>query len=105
MVHCGWYQGCPYRAWTDGVDTNTFAELLVGETASEGDDSALCGGVVEEVWTADIGVYGSVIDDTVAAVEVGKSVFGEVEIRVDVGVEGTEPLISVRKYICQRRRG
>ena len=64
------------------------------ETAGEGDDGAFGGGVVEEVGTADVGVYGGAVYDCVAGFHVGEGIFGEVEVGVDVGVEGFEPLIS-----------
>lgn len=54
---------------------------LVGEAAGEGDDGAFCGGVVEEVGAADVGVYGGVVDDCGAGFHVGEGVFGEEELR------------------------
>ncbi len=66
------------------------------ETASEGDDGAFGGSVVEEVGTADVGVYGGAVYDCVAGFHVGEGVFGEVEVGVDVGVEGFEPLVSAQ---------
>lgn len=68
------------------------------ETASEGDDGAFGGGVVEEVRTSDVGVYGGAVYDCVAGFHVGEGVFGEVEVGVDVCIEGFEPLISVQDY-------
>ena len=65
------------------------------EPAGEGDDGAFGGGVVEQVRAADVGVYGAVVDDGVAALHVREGVLGEVEVGVDVGVEGQEPLVSV----------
>ena len=64
------------------------------ETAGEGDDGAFGGGVVEEVGAADVGVYGGAVYDCVAGFDVGEGVFGEVEVGVDVCVEGFEPLVS-----------
>ena len=65
------------------------------QTAGEGDDSAFGGGVVEEVGAADVGVYGGAVYDCVAGFHVREGVFGEVEVGVDVCVEGFEPLVSV----------
>ena len=64
------------------------------ETAGEGDDGAFGGGVVQEVGAADVGVYGGAVYDCVAGFHVREGVFGEVEVGVDVGVEGFEPLVS-----------
>src|SRR4051812_12206778 len=58
LVHRCWDQWCPDGSWTYAVHADTVAELLVRETACEGYDGALCGGVVEEVGTADVVVYG-----------------------------------------------
>ena len=65
------------------------------EAAGEGDDGAFGGGVVEEVGTADVGVYGGAVDDGVAALHMLEGVLGEVEVGVDVCVEGQQPLVSV----------
>ena len=65
------------------------------ESAGEGDDGAFSGGVVEEVGTTYVGVYGSAVDDCVAALHVLEGVFGEVEVGVDVCVEGLQPLVSI----------
>ena len=70
-------------------------DLQIVETAGEGDYGAFAGGVVEEVGAADVGVYGGVIYDCGAGFHVWEGVFGEVEVGVDVGVEGREPLLSV----------
>ena len=64
------------------------------EAAGEGDDGAFGGGVIEEVGTADVCVYGGVVDDGVAALHVFEGVLGEVEVGVDVCVERQEPLVS-----------
>ena len=85
----------PYGARAYGVDADAVGDLLVVETAGEGDDGAFGGGVVEEVGAADVGVYGGAVYDCVAGFHVGEGVFGEVEVGVDVGVEGFEPLVSV----------
>ena len=94
MIHRARHQRRPDRARTNSVDADAVADLLIRETASEGDDGAFGGGVVEEVGPADVGVYGGVVDDGAAAGHVWQGVFGEVEVGVDVGVEGGEPLVS-----------
>ena len=71
------------------------------ETAGEGDDGAFGGGVVEEVGAADVGVYGGAVYDCVAGFHVGEGVFGEVEVGVDVCVEGFEPLVSVEGVLVR----
>lgn len=88
-------QRCPYRARAHGVNADTEGDLLVVETAGEGDDGAFGGGVVEEVGAADVGVYGGAVYDCVAGFHVREGVFAEVEVGVDVCVEGFEPLVSV----------
>ncbi len=62
--------------------------LLVGEPAREGDDGAFCGGVVEEIGAADVGVYRGAGDDGVAALHLWEDVLGEEEEGVDVCGEG-----------------
>ena len=69
---------------------------MVAEAAGEGDDGAFCAGVVEEVRAADVGIYRGVVDDGVAGFHVFEGVFGQVEVWVDVGVEGFDPLVSGR---------
>ena len=83
--------------WTraNGVDANAKGDLLVAEAAGEGDDGAFSGGVVEEVRAADVGVYGSIVDNGVAGFHVFEGIFGHVEIGVNVCVERFDPLISV----------
>ena len=95
FVHGGRDQRGPDGTGTDGVDADALADDLVGEGAREGDDGAFGGGVVEEVGAADVGVDRGVVDDGVAGVEVREGVFGEVEVGVDVGVEGFDPLVAV----------
>lgn len=73
-------------------------DLLVVQAAGEGDDGAFAGGVVEEVGAADVGVHGGAVYDGVTGFHVREGVFGEVEVGVDVGVEGFDPLFSV--YAC-----
>lgn len=93
--HGGGDERGPDRAGADGVDADAVGDLLVVQAAGEGDDGAFGGGVVEEVGAADVGVDGGAVDDGVAAVHVREGVLGEVEVGVDVGVEGFEPLVSV----------
>ena len=95
LVHRGRDERGPDGARADGVDADAPGDLLVVQAAGEGDDGALGGGVVEEVRAADVGVYGGAVEDRVAALHVREGVFGEVEVGVDVGVEGLEPLVSV----------
>lgn len=95
MLHRRGDQRCPDGTGTDGIDADTELELLIGETAGEGDDGALGGGVVEQVGAADVGVYGGAVDDCVAGFQVLEGVFADEEHGVDVCVEGFDPLVSV----------
>lgn len=95
LLHRRRDQWGPDRARSDGVDTDTEFDLLVGKAAGEGDDGAFAGGVVEEVGAADVGVDGGAVDDGVTGFHVLESIFGDVEHGVDVGVEGSQPLVSV----------
>ena len=87
--HGGRDQRRPHGTGTHGVDTDTVCDLLVVQTAREGYDGAFGGGVVEQIGAADVGVYGGAVDDCVAALHVFEAVFGKVEVRVDVDVEGS----------------
>lgn len=69
----------PDRSWRNSVNTDALADELVREAASEGDDGALGGRVVEEVGTTDVGVYGGIVDDYIAFGHVREGVFGEEE--------------------------
>lgn len=93
--HGGGDQGRPDRAGADRIDPNPLADDQIGEPAGEGDHGTLAGGVVEEVFAADVGVDGGAVDDGVTGLHVGEGVFGEEEARVDVDVEGLDPLVSV----------
>ena len=93
--HGGWDERRPDGAGTDGIDADAVGDLLVVQAAGEGDDGAFGGGEVEEVGAADVGVYGGAVDDGVAGLHVREGVFGDVEVGVDVRVEGFEPLVSV----------
>ena len=95
MLHRRGDQRCPHGTGTDGVNADTELELLIRETAGEGDDGALGGGVVEQVGAADVGVNGGAVDDCVAGFQVLEGVFADEEHGVDVCVEGFDPLISV----------
>lgn len=57
FLHGGRDEWCPDGTGADGVHADTVGDLLVVETACEGDDGAFAGGVVEEVGTADVGVH------------------------------------------------
>lgn len=96
LLHRGRDERCPNGSRADGVDTDAKGDLLIVETAGEGDDGAFGGRVVEEVGAADVGVYGGAVDDGVAGFHVREGVFGEEEVGVDVCVEGFEPLFSGR---------
>ena len=99
VVHGRGHERGPDGARAHGVDADALADLLVVEAAGEGNDGAFGGGVVEEVRAADVCVDGGVVDDCVAALHVLEGVFGEVVVRVDVGVEGLVPLLSIILYI------
>ena len=92
--HGGGDQGRPDGPRADRIDADPLRDDQVGEAAGEGDHGALAGGVVEEVFAADVGVDGGAVDDGVAGFHVGERVFGEEEAGVDVGVEGLDPLVS-----------
>lgn len=103
VVHGRGHERGPDGARAHGVDADALADLLVVEAAGEGDDGAFGGGVVEQVRAADVGVDRGAVEDRVPAFQVLEGVFGEVVVRVDVGVEGLEPLLSVWYCIsCQR---
>ena len=89
LRHGGGDQWRPYRTGTHGVDADTVSDLLIVQAAREGYDGAFGGGVVEQIGAADVGVYGGAVDDCVAALHVFEAVFGEVEVGVDVDVEGS----------------
>lgn len=70
-------------------------DLLVMQSTCEGHNCAFGGGVVEQVRASDICVDGGAVADGVAALHVLESVLGEVEVGVNIGVEGLQPLLSV----------
>lgn len=95
LTHCAGNERGPHWSRRHRVDAYAFAYLLVGQAAGEGDDSTLCAGVVEQVGAADVGVDAGIVDDGAATFHVRKAVFGEVEVGVNVGVEGMNPLVPV----------
>jgi len=96
LLHRARDQWRPHRPWANSIYANAVGDLLVVQAASEADDGAFGAGVVEKVGAPDVGVYGGAVYDCVAGFHVGEGVFGEVEVGVDVCVEGFEPLVSVR---------
>lgn len=95
LGHGADHQGRPDRAWRHRVDADPLADLLLGQSAGEGDDGAFGGGIVEQAWRTHVGVLGGVVDDAVASTQMRQRVLGKMEDGVDVGVEGAEPLLSV----------
>ena len=94
FVHCGRYKRGPNGARTHSVHPDTLTDLLVRETTSEGDDCPLGRCVVKQVWATNVGINGGIVDDRIARFHVRKAVLGHEEVRMDVSVEGTNPLIS-----------
>lgn len=86
---------CPDWAWAHSIHTDAVRYLLVMQTAGEGDDGAFRACVIKEIRATDVGVDGGAVDDRVARFHVCESVFGKVEVGVDVCVEGFEPLIPL----------
>lgn len=87
-VHGTRDQGRPDWTGADLIAADSFTNQLVRETAGQGRDGAFGACVVEEVGAADEGVDGAVVYDCVACFQVGDGVFGEVEVGVDICVEG-----------------
>jgi hypothetical protein len=56
VVHGRWNQWRPYRSRCNSIDSNAFRYILVTQTSCEGDDGALCRGVVEQIWPPDVGI-------------------------------------------------
>lgn len=85
--------------WTrcDSIHANTFSNQLIAQPACEGDDGTLCRCVVQKVWTADVRVDTSVVDNACSSLQVWKRIFGDVKDRMDVGVEGVNPLVTGRQ--------
>lgn len=65
------------------------------QSTCEGYNGAFGGGVVEQVRASDVCVDRSAVAHGVAALHVLEGILGEVEVGVDVGVEGLQPLLSV----------
>lgn len=82
------------RSWTDGIDSDAFADLLVGQCSCESDNSTLSRSIVKQVPSSDVGVHGSTIDDGRASLEMRHCVFGQIEVRMNVGIERILPLLS-----------
>ncbi len=93
----GWHgsrdERSPDWSWSNGVDTDATRQLLIGESTRECHDCPLSAGVVKEIWTADVVVDAGVDDDGIAASHGWEDVLGEEEERMDVGVEGVQPLV------------
>lgn len=66
---------CPNRPRSDSIDADTLAHPLVAKAVCESGDGALCARVVEQVWTADVGVDAGVVDNSVAFGHVWEGVF------------------------------
>lgn len=93
VVHGGRDERRPDGTRCNSVDSDALADVLIGETTGKGDDGSLGRGIVEKIWTANVGVDGRVVDDCGALLHVRQGVFGEVEEWVYVGVEGVYPLV------------
>lgn len=91
--HGGWDEWSPDWSWADSVDTDALGQLLVGQSAGEGDDGSFSRRVVEQIWATNVVVDGGAGDDRVAAGHVWDEVLGEKEEWVDVDVEGVDPLL------------
>lgn len=112
LVHgCGDKRG-PDGTGTDGVDADTFADLLVGKGAGEGYDGTFGGSIagellvaglkkggvgnlLEKIWATNVWVYGSAGDDCVTAGHLWEDVFGKEEEWMDVNIKSVNPLISI----------
>jgi len=103
FLHGAGNERCPDGTGADSVHADTVGDLLVVEPACERDNGAFAGGVVEEVGTADVGVYRGAVDDGVAGLHVREGVFGKVEEGVDVSVEGLEPLLPGPPLVHSRQ--
>ena len=100
-----WLANKPHKLWkgkreltgtrTNGVDTNAIPYLLVAQSPGEGHNGALRARVVEKVRAADVRVYRGAGDDGVAAGHVREGVFGQEEERMDIRIEGLNPLFPI----------
>ena len=67
------------------------------KTAGESNDGAFCRRVIKEIWPTDICIDATLVDDRRAWLQMGKSVLGEIKVRVDVGIKGPVPLFSANQ--------
>lgn len=92
--HGGGDQWSPDGPRADSIDTNTVGDLLVMQSACEGHYGAFAGGIIQQIRASDISVDRGAVADGVAALHVLESILGEVEVGVDIGIEGLQPLLS-----------
>lgn len=95
LLHGRRDQRRPHRPRSNSIDADPKPDLLVVKTAREGDNSTLRRRIIQKVWSANVGIDGSAINDCVAGFHVLEGIFGDEEVGVDIGVEGLEPLLSV----------
>lgn len=98
VIHRSRNKWCPDRPRCNSVDADAPSNVLVAQTACEGDNSALGRRVIEEVRPANISVDGSIVDDRRAGLHVRQRIFGEIEVRVYVGIEGVNPLFLLQIF-------
>jgi hypothetical protein len=91
IVHSSGNKGSPNRSRADCVDTDILAEEDVGKTTSERDNGTLGGGVVEKDQI--IRIDGGVVDDSITTLHLRSEVLGQEPERVNVGVEGLDPVL------------
>jgi hypothetical protein len=82
------------RTRTSIINADPISNLLVTQSASNGDDGALGACIVEEIWVPNVWVYRGAGGDGVAAGHVQQSVFGKEEEGRDLCVESLDPLPS-----------
>lgn len=103
ILHGRRNQRRPNRTGSNSIDADAEGDLLIVEPASEGDDGAFGGGVVEEVRAPNICVYRGAVDDCIARLEMLEGILGDIEGGVNVGVEGFQPLFSDGVRFNQQR--
>lgn len=81
------------RPGRNGIHPNTSRHVLVAQTPRERHDGPLCRRVVQQVRSSYIRVDGRVVDDGAARLHVRQGVLGDVKVRVDIDVEGVDPLV------------